>query len=163
MPERAHIGLGANLGDRETHIAEAVMRVDAVAETAVAIVSSLCETTPVGKTDQPDFINAVIEAQTDLAPDALLDHLLAIETTMGRVRDETNGPRVIDLDLLLHGDCVITTERLTLPHPRMAERHFVLVPLVEIAPDLRDPTSGRPWREILDQLPPTDWGRVVGL
>jgi 2-amino-4-hydroxy-6-hydroxymethyldihydropteridine diphosphokinase len=161
MPEIAFIGLGANLGAREQSIAEAVRRIDELPATRVKRRSSLWETAPVGKTDQPSFVNAVAEVETDLSPQDLLDHLLAVETAMGRARRERWGPRVIDLDLLLHGDTVVETEKLTLPHPRMAERHFVLAPLVELAPDLLDPLTRRPWKDILADLPIIDWGHPL--
>ncbi|MBN1476157.1 2-amino-4-hydroxy-6-hydroxymethyldihydropteridine diphosphokinase [Candidatus Sumerlaeota bacterium] len=161
MPERAHIALGSNMGHREAMIAEATMRIDNLPETDVTKISSLYETRPVGKVDQPLFLNAVAEAWTDLSPERLLGELLAIETVMGRARTEPNGPRLIDLDLLLVGDQTCQTEALILPHPRMAERHFVLVPLTEISPDLQHPQTGQPWTEILEALPATDWGQVV--
>jgi len=157
--ETAHIGLGSNIGDRAAHIAEAIERIRGLSETRVTAVSSLFETAPVGKTDQPHFLNAVIAAETKLEPEALLTELLRIENSLGRTRVERWGPRVIDLDLLQMGDRTLQTARLTLPHPRMAARPFVLHPLLEISPDLADPISTRPWREILAALPPTDWGR----
>jgi 2-amino-4-hydroxy-6-hydroxymethyldihydropteridine diphosphokinase len=161
MPERVHIALGSNMGHREAMIAEATLRIDNLPETDVTKISSLYETNPVGKVDQPLFLNAVAEAWTDLSPERLLEGLLAIETTMGRVRTEPDGPRVIDLDLLLVGDQICQTETLTLPHPRMAERHFVLVPLTEISPGLQHPQTSQPWTEILETLPATDWGHLM--
>ena len=157
----AHIALGSNLGARETNIAEAVRKVDALPSTRVTAVSSLYETAPVGKTDQPLFVNAVLAAETELTPESLLRELLRIEAAMGRVRGEPLGPRVIDLDLLIQGEAVSETAELTLPHPRMKERHFVLVPLVEIAPEARDPLTAQPLHEILAALPAVDWGRLV--
>ena len=111
------------------------------AEPAIELgrVSSLYETAPVGLTDQPDFLNAVAAVRTTLAPRDLLDRLLRVENRMGRVRNLRWGPRVIDLDLLLYGDAQVETLGLTVPHPRLRERAFVLVPLAEIAPDLRLP------------------------
>lgn len=158
MPEQVFIALGSNLGDRVGNVAEATLRIDNLPATRVLAVSSLYETSPVGKTDQPRFINAVLAAVTDLAPRDLLAHLLAIETLMGRTRGERWGPRLIDLDLLLHGDVILDEPGLTLPHPRMAERPFVLVPLTEIAPLARDPLTNRLWRDTLAALPAGDWG-----
>ena len=160
MPERAHIALGSNMGHREAMLAEATMRIDNLPDTDVTKISSLYETEPVGGVDQPMFLNAVAEAWTDLPPERLLAELLAIETAMGRVRTEPNGPRQIDLDLLVVGDETRETETLTLPHPRMSERHFVLVPLTEISPDLEHPQTGQPWIEILRALPAAEWGHV---
>lgn len=161
MPETAHIALGSNLGHRQSNVAEGAMRVDALPRTSVTAISSLYETKPVGKTDQPRFVNAVIEVETNLDASDLMTHLLRIEQEMGRVREEINGPRVIDLDLLLLGGQVIESAHVTIPHPRMGERHFVLVPLLEVAPDVIDPATGKAWREALDTLPPTDWGEVL--
>lgn len=149
------------MGHRESMIAEATLRIDNLPETDVTKISSLYETKPVGKIDQPLFLNAVAEAWTDLSPERLLEGLLGIETTMGRVRTEPDGPRVIDLDLLLVGAQTRQTETLTLPHPRMAERQFVLVPLTEISPDLEHPETGQPWSEILEALPAVDWGHLL--
>ncbi len=111
--------------------------------TSVRQVSSLYRTPPWGDVHQPDFVNAVVELETALEPGFLLDSLLDIESRMGRVRDRRNGPRVIDLDLLLHGKHVLEGERLTVPHPRMHDRAFVLLPLAEIAPDLVIEGHGR--------------------
>lgn len=133
----AYVGLGSNLGDRKLHLDEAVRRLGA------RRVSSYRETDPVGRTDQPKFLNAVAEVDTTLGPEALLDRLLEIERDLGRVRGERWGPRTIDLDLLLYGDRVIRTPRLTVPHPRMTERRFVLEPIAELAPDLIVPGTGR--------------------
>jgi 2-amino-4-hydroxy-6-hydroxymethyldihydropteridine diphosphokinase len=131
----AYIGLGANLGDREENLRAAVGR---LAELGPLRVSSFRETDPVGLTDQPRFVNAVAELETDLGASALLGRLLEIERELGRdrSREERWGARTIDLDLLLHGDDVIDEPGLTVPHPRLAERRFVLEPLHELAPGL---------------------------
>jgi 2-amino-4-hydroxy-6-hydroxymethyldihydropteridine diphosphokinase len=159
MPDVAHIALGSNLGHREGNIAEAALRIDNLPETRVDVLSSLYETAPVGKTDQPRFVNAVLQAETGLSPRELLRMLLGVEREMGRERLEPWGPRLIDLDLLLLGDHVIESEEITLPHPLMGKRHFVLFPLVEIAPGVRDPVSGRAWSDVMETLPDVDWGR----
>lgn len=114
--------------------------------------SSLYETAPVGRTDQPDFLNAVALLRTSLPPRDLLDALLHVENRMGRVRTLRWGPRVIDLDLLLYGDAQVETPGLTIPHPRLRERAFVLVPLAEIAPDLRLPGDGKRVLELAEIL-----------
>ena len=134
---RAFIGIGANLADPEANVRRAIGALAAAAETRVVATSSLYRTAPVGRLDQPDFVNAVIELETGLEPEALLDQLLSIENEFGRERSTRNAPRTLDLDLLIYGDRFCETERLTLPHPRMSERAFVLVPLVEIAADIR--------------------------
>jgi 2-amino-4-hydroxy-6-hydroxymethyldihydropteridine diphosphokinase len=133
----AYIGLGSNLGKRETTIEEALRRIDAGAETSLLRVSSRIETDPVGYADQPRFLNAVALVATTLSPRQLLESLLAIERSLGRVRGSETprfGPRTIDLDLLLYGDRSIDEPGLRVPHPRMHERRFVLEPLAEIAP-----------------------------
>ena len=136
---RAFVGLGANLGDRGGTIRAALARLD-----GVVAVSRLRETDPVGFEDQPRFLNGVAEVETELPPRALLDRLLAIERELGRTRDGPRfGPRTIDLDLLLLGDLVLDEPGLTLPHPRLHERRFVLEPLAELAPELVVPGRGR--------------------
>jgi 2-amino-4-hydroxy-6-hydroxymethyldihydropteridine diphosphokinase len=131
----AYIGLGANLGDREANLRAALER---LAELGPLRVSSFRETDPVGVIDQPRFVNAVAELETDLSARDLLERLLEIERQLGRVRsrEERWGPRTIDLDLLLYGDEVIDEPGLTVPHPRLAERRFVLEPLHELDPGL---------------------------
>jgi 2-amino-4-hydroxy-6-hydroxymethyldihydropteridine diphosphokinase len=135
---RAYVGLGANLGDREQSIRDAVSALP-----GVVVVSTLRETDPVGVIDQPKFLNGVAALETELQPQELLDLLLAVERRLGRERRERWGPRTIDLDLLLYGDEVIDEEGLTVPHPHLHERRFVLEPLAEIAPTLVVPGLGR--------------------
>ena len=135
---RAFVGLGANLGDREGTIRRAAELLGA------ARLSTIRETEPWGYADQPPFLNAVAELDTDLTPRALLDRLLEVETTLGRTREGPRyGPRTIDLDLLLHGETTIEEPGLTVPHPRLHERLFVLEPLAELAPDVEVPGHGR--------------------
>jgi len=112
-------------------------------DTRLARVSSLYRSAPVGYLDQPDFTNAVARIETALPPRALLDQLLAIERRYGRVRDFANAPRTLDLDILLYDECVVQEPGLTIPHPRVHERAFVLVPLAEIAQDAVIPGRGR--------------------
>jgi 2-amino-4-hydroxy-6-hydroxymethyldihydropteridine diphosphokinase len=142
---RAYVGLGANLGDREETIRRAVERLDAEAGIEVVAVSTLRETEPVGYVDQPPFLNGAAVLETELAPGDLLGCLLAIERELGRVRGEGPrfGPRTIDLDLLLYGDCVVDEPGLSLPHPRLAERRFALEPLHELDPLLALPSGRR--------------------
>lgn len=152
---RAYISLGSNMGNGSVHLAEARAAVAALPGVGVAAASSVYRTEPQGRRDQPWFVNQVLALDCDgLTAETLLDALLRIETKLGRVRDPADhfGPRVIDLDLLLFGDEVRSAPRLTLPHPRMAERAFVLVPLGEIAPDLVLP-SGRSVKDLACALP----------
>ena len=129
-----YIGLGANLGDRAQSITQACGKLDALPTIQVVKVSSLYETDPVGVTAQPKFLNAVAELRTILSAPALLAQLLQLEQQMGRVRTVRWGPRTIDMDILLYNNEAINCPGLTVPHPRLAERAFVLVPLAEIAP-----------------------------
>jgi 2-amino-4-hydroxy-6-hydroxymethyldihydropteridine diphosphokinase len=131
----AFIGLGANLEDPVLQVRRALRELDAIERTRVLAASSLYRSAPVGYAEQPDFINAVARLRTGLSPHELLDALHAIENRHGRLRSIRNAPRTLDLDLLLYGRLVVHEEDLTLPHPRMHERAFVLLPLAEIAPD----------------------------
>ncbi|WP_127534442.1 2-amino-4-hydroxy-6-hydroxymethyldihydropteridine diphosphokinase [Paenibacillus kobensis] len=128
----AYVALGSNIGDRELTLRAAIERLAAHCEIVVERVSDIYETDPVGYTDQPAFLNMAAAIRTSLVPDELLDTLLDIEQQLGRVRDIRWGPRTIDLDLLLYNGVTKDTDRLTLPHPRMMERAFVLVPLRDV-------------------------------
>lgn len=139
----ATIGLGANLNDPAAQVEYALAELDRLPATRLLARSSLYASAPVGYIDQPDFINAVARVETELAPRALLAALLDIEHHHGRERSFRNAPRTLDLDLLLYGDAHFREEGLTLPHPRMTERGFVLLPLLEIAPDATIPGYGR--------------------
>ena len=143
------IGLGTNLGDRGANIERAKKMLGRIPGLAVVRESSLEETRPVDVTDQPDFLNQVVMVETDMAPLELLRHLRMIESAMGRVRTVPKGPRVIDLDILLYGDVMMKTSDLTIPHPRIKEREFVLRHLLEIDPELADPQTKQPYREVL--------------
>lgn len=135
----AYIALGSNLGDKEKNLRRALLLLTQQGVEAVRV-SSFLSTEPYGVTDQPQFLNAVACVRTSLTPLALLDVLLATELAMGRVRLRHWGERNIDLDLLLYEDVVLDTKRLRLPHPDMQNRDFVLLPLAEIAPELKHPT-----------------------
>lgn len=143
-----YIGLGSNLGDRAANLAEARRRMQEV-EIAIARESSLFETAPRDITDQPWFLNQVVETKTECLPRQLMARLLRIERDMGRRRLVPKGPRSIDLDILYYGDSIVNVEGLEIPHPRIAERRFVLEPLAELAPDLRDARSGLTVRQML--------------
>lgn len=140
---RACIALGANIGEPERRIAAGFAALAALPGTRLIAKSSLYRSAPVGYADQPDFINAVAVIETALAPHALLDALLEIERAQGRVRDFPNAPRTLDLDIVLYGDVVMHEPGLTIPHARMLERAFVLVPLAEVAPQAQVPGHGR--------------------
>jgi 2-amino-4-hydroxy-6-hydroxymethyldihydropteridine diphosphokinase len=138
----AYIALGSNLEDPAVQVSAAFAALAALPDSNLIARSSLYRTAPVGFADQPDFINAVGALDTALAPRALLDALLSIELAHGRARKFANAPRTLDLDVLLYGDAQIDQPGLTVPHPRMHERAFVLVPLAEIAPDCVIPGRG---------------------
>ncbi len=143
-----YLSLGSNLGDRELNLREAI-RMLGEAGVRVLRVSSLYETDPVDVRDQPCFLNLVLEAETELFPKQLLARTGKIESQLGRKRGRPKGPRTLDIDILMYGASVIESAELTVPHPRMAERRFVLEPLAELAPDLRHPVSRRTVRELL--------------
>ena len=138
----AYVALGANLGDPASTVRAAFAALANLPESRIVHCSSLYRTAPVGMTEQPEFVNAVAELETSLAPEALLDALLEVEQRFGRIRAERNGPRTLDLDLLLYNDQFVDLPRLTLPHPRLHLRAFVLQPLAEIAPNLQIPGRG---------------------
>jgi 2-amino-4-hydroxy-6-hydroxymethyldihydropteridine diphosphokinase len=158
----AYIGMGANLpsiaGPPESTLAAAAVRLASLGH--VVARSSLYSTQPVGFADQPRFINAAVALETDLTPQALLSGLLAIELEFGRDRAAsfTNGPRTLDLDILLFGDQKITQPGLEIPHPRLGQRAFVLIPLSEIAPHALDPGTGKTMTQLLQGLFPNSEG-----
>lgn len=147
----AYIALGSNLGDKEKNLRRALLLLTQQGVEIVRV-SSFLSTEPYGVTDQPQFLNAVACVRTSLAPLALLDVLLATELAMGRVRLRHWGERNIDLDLLLYEDVVLDTPRLRLPHPDMQNRDFVLLPLAEIAPELKHPTLQKTIYELKENL-----------
>ena len=146
----AYIALGSNLGDRARHMREAIQKLKP--GMMVEAVSSIYETEPQYVQEQPAFYNAVVRVQTDMPPEDLLAHLKNIEKEVGRTTTFRNGPRVIDLDILLYDDRQMDSPSLTIPHPRMHERAFVLAPLVAIAPDIIHPSLNVPVRTLLQQL-----------
>ena len=153
MEIEAYIALGSNLGDRELNLLRAVAELAKVPKSRVTALSSFYETSPVGNVNQDAFYNAVLRLSTGLDARTLLTHLLRIEDeTFKRVRTIHQGPRRMDLDLLLCGDSTISEADLIVPHPRLSERLFVLQPLCEIAPDLVHPLTGKSVQELLDSL-----------
>ena len=149
-----YLALGSNQGDRLEYLNQALKSFPPAVE--VIEPSPVYETEPWGYEDQPDFLNQVVKAKTSLSPRELLDYLQGIEQDLGRKRTFRNAPRVIDLDILYYGDQVIDLECLQIPHPGIPERDFVLVPLADIAPDLRSPRSGRMVREMLADIDADD-------
>jgi 2-amino-4-hydroxy-6-hydroxymethyldihydropteridine diphosphokinase len=147
-----YLALGSNIGEREKNLREALRRLEHAA-IQVLKTSSVYETEPVDYLDQAWFLNAVLEAQTDLSPTALLRALRKIESGMGSKKAFAKGPRLIDLDILLYDDATIDTPDLQIPHPRMLQRNFVLVPLAEIAPGLRHPSWPATAAEVLSRSP----------
>lgn len=150
----AYIALGSNLGDREATLESAVSRIGSLSGTRLLARSSWTRTAPVGVEEQPEFLNGAVEIETSLPPQRLMEELLKIEADHGRCRDsETRwGPRTLDLDLLLYGTHVVKEDGLTVPHPSMGERAFVLVPLSEIAGHALIPTLGLTVGEALERL-----------
>ena len=144
------IGLGSNLDDPVSQLDQAITALQGAHGISLLAVSGYYETAPIGGPEQPPFINAVAECSTSLEPLALLQRLQAIETRQGRVRETHWGPRTLDLDILIYGDLELTTPELTLPHPRLTERAFVLVPLADLAPDLS--LNGHPLEHWLEQV-----------
>jgi 2-amino-4-hydroxy-6-hydroxymethyldihydropteridine diphosphokinase len=144
----AYLLLGANLGDREAALADAA---DRLSQEGVRVrrTSSVYETEPMYRRDQPRFLNQAIEVETDLFPRQLLSRIKKIERAMGRKPAPQNAPRLIDIDILLFGQAVVNTPELEIPHPRLGERRFALEPLAELVPDLRHPQTRRTVREML--------------
>ena len=145
-----YLALGSNLGERHEHLREALKRLPPKVE--LHKVSSVYETAPAGYQDQPDFLNMTCQGATQLSPRALLRYVKEIERAIGRQVTFRNGPRVIDIDILLYDQLCIQENDLVIPHPRMAERAFVLAPLAEIAPDVVEPMHHQAIRELLHQI-----------
>jgi 2-amino-4-hydroxy-6-hydroxymethyldihydropteridine diphosphokinase len=145
-----YLSLGSNLGDRVQNLKEAIKRIERSDKISIKKISSVYETDPVGYENQPRFLNSVLQAETSLDPHPLFEHLLTIEDEMGRKRGEKWGPRNIDVDILFYDDLIVDSGQLTIPHPRMHQRKFVLVPLAQIAQKLLHPLLKKNVTELLE-------------
>jgi 2-amino-4-hydroxy-6-hydroxymethyldihydropteridine diphosphokinase len=152
MRKRVYLSLGSNVGDRAAHLNSAINRLSALGK--VVSISSFYETEPVEFAAQPWFLNCVVELDTEKTAKQLLEAILGIEKELGRKRIEKKGPRTLDIDILLFADSIINAKGLTIPHPAMHERRFVLEPLSEIAPEVRHPVLKKTVQELRDALPP---------
>jgi 2-amino-4-hydroxy-6-hydroxymethyldihydropteridine diphosphokinase len=151
MPQLAYLSLGSNVGDRVAHLRDAIARLESIGR--VVSVSSFYETEPVEVTDQPWFLNCAVGLETALTAEQLMARLLQIEQERGRRRVQKKGPRTIDIDILLFDDLILDSPDVTIPHPAMQERRFVLEPLAEIAAEARHPGMKKTIREMLEELP----------
>ncbi|MDS3888220.1 2-amino-4-hydroxy-6-hydroxymethyldihydropteridine diphosphokinase [Staphylococcus hominis] len=146
---QAYLGLGSNIGDRKKLLLTAIDLIGNIKGIKVTKQSSIYETAPIGYTDQPNFLNLCLEIETKLSPQQLLKHCLDIEQQLHRVREIRWGPRTLDIDILLYSDNIIETDNLSVPHPRMQERAFVLIPLNDIASDKQDPRLNQKIRDLV--------------
>ncbi|MBT2637466.1 MULTISPECIES: 2-amino-4-hydroxy-6-hydroxymethyldihydropteridine diphosphokinase [unclassified Bacillus (in: firmicutes)] len=160
MENKAYIALGSNMGDRFGYLTQAIILLESHEKISVVNTSSVYETDPVGYTDQDQFLNMAIQVETSLAPVELLDTCLEIELKLGRKREVKWGPRTLDLDILLFNHENIVTEKLTIPHPRMSERAFVILPLLDMDPNITLPTMKEPLKNSLLSIPDREGVRI---
>ncbi|MGE8207392.1 2-amino-4-hydroxy-6-hydroxymethyldihydropteridine diphosphokinase [Heyndrickxia sp. NPDC080065] len=160
MNNIAYISIGSNIDDREKYLKDACDLLDHDRDIKILAISSIYETEPVGFTEQGKFLNIVVKVETELFAEQLLDKCLNIEVELGRIRKIRWGPRTIDLDILLYNNENIETEKLVVPHPRMLERAFVLVPLLEVDPTITLPSATTPLHHILDEIPDKEGVRL---
>ncbi|WP_044895770.1 2-amino-4-hydroxy-6-hydroxymethyldihydropteridine diphosphokinase [Bacillus alveayuensis] len=160
MVNNVYIALGSNIGNRLRYLHDAVKKLDEHEQISVVDTSSIYETEPVGYVEQDDFLNMVIQVKTTLSPFALFEVTQKIEIVLGRKREIHWGPRTLDLDILLYNHENIETEQLIIPHPRMLERAFVLVPLLELNPNIDIPSNQKSLRLIIDELPDKEGIRI---
>nr|WP_286181057.1 2-amino-4-hydroxy-6-hydroxymethyldihydropteridine diphosphokinase [Bacillus sp. ISL-37] len=160
VENKAYIALGSNMGDRFGYLTQAIIFLESHENITVVNTSSVYETDPVGYTDQDQFLNMVIQVKTSLEPVELLDTCLEIELKLGRKREMKWGPRTLDLDILLYNQENVETEKLTIPHPRMSERAFVILPLLEMDPNLTLPSMKEPLKNCLLSIPDREGVRI---
>ncbi|EFR45384.1 2-amino-4-hydroxy-6-hydroxymethyldihydropteridine diphosphokinase [Streptococcus pseudoporcinus] len=158
---KIYLSLGSNMGDRKSYLKEAIHQLEQLPHTHLDKVSAIYETVAWGKTDQDNFLNLAACFETELEPITFLNHIHIIEKNLGRVRHEKWGPRTIDIDILLFGQVICKTQDLTIPHPFMTQRAFVLIPLLEINPDLKLQGENRSLSGYLSELPQDDIKNVV--
>ena len=157
---QVYLGLGSNLGNRQANMEKALKLLDDTLQ--IELISSVYETEPVGYVEQPMFLNAVCRGQTELGPLQLLSLVKGIEVSLGRVSSFPNAPRPIDLDIIFYGDMIMQTPELTIPHPRLEERAFVLIPLLEITPDLCHPLSGESLKDLVARVQGSEGVKKIG-
>ena len=157
---QVYLGIGSNLGDRQANMKKALKLLSDTLQ--IELASSIYETEPVGYVEQPMFLNAVCRGQTELGPLQLLSLIKGIEASLGRVSSFPNAPRTIDLDIIFYGSMIMQTPELTIPHPRLEERAFVLIPLLEMAPDLCHPVSGESIKDLAAGVQGWEGVRKIG-
>ena len=157
---QVYLGIGSNLEDRQANMEKALKLLGDTLQ--IELVSSIYETEPVGYVEQPMFLNAVCRGQTELGPLQLLSLVKGIEASLGRVSSFPNAPRTIDVDIIFYGNMIMQTPELTIPHPRLEERAFVLIPLLEIAPDLRHPVSEESIKDLAARVQEREGVKKIG-
>ncbi|MDZ5474301.1 2-amino-4-hydroxy-6-hydroxymethyldihydropteridine diphosphokinase [Bacillus sp. 31A1R] len=160
MNNTAYISLGTNMGEKSLNLHDAIEYIEENGKIGLVNFSSIYATDPVGYTEQDEFLNMVLHIETELNPLELLDFCLDVENTLGRKREKRWGPRIIDLDILLYNQENINSEKLIVPHPRMKDRAFVIVPLIEISPNITFPEMNQPIKSFLEDIPDKEGVRI---